>query len=225
MRLLVVAATGFEILPLTEHLQKKYVSTSEVSYQHGALEVWILITGVGQALTTYALTKALGSRSFNLVIHAGIAGAFDVDRFPLGSVVQVSSDTFADLGVEDKSGQFTSAFELNLVNPEQPPFSAGRLWAPAESQLPGIAQVRGITVNRVHGQAQHIHEAIQLFQPDIETMEGAACFLVCLQEQVPFLELRSISNKVEPRNREAWNIPLAIETLNTTLIALLEQFE
>ena len=40
--------------------------------------------------------------------------------------------------------------------------------------------------------------------------------------QVPFLEIRSISNHVEPRNRAAWDIPLAIGQLNEVLIGMLK---
>ncbi|HMQ88955.1 MAG TPA: hypothetical protein PKB07_15270, partial [Flavilitoribacter sp.] len=57
---------------------------------------------------------------------------------------------------------------------------------------------------------------------DIETMEGAAFFYVCLMESVPFLAIRSISNYVEARNREAWDIPGAIRALNDVVKGLLE---
>ena len=53
-------------------------------------------------------------------------------------------------------------------------------------------------------------------------MEGAAFFLACLLSEVPFLEIRSISNFVEPRNREAWDLPLAIDNLNVALIELIK---
>ena len=53
-------------------------------------------------------------------------------------------------------------------------------------------------------------------------MEGAAFFYACLMMQVPFLEIRSISNHVEPRNRAAWDIPLAIGQLNEVLIGMLK---
>jgi futalosine hydrolase len=36
--------------------------------------------------------------------------------------------------------------------------------------------------------------------------------------QIPCIQLRSISNYVEPRNRSNWNIPLAIKALNDYLL-------
>lgn len=53
-------------------------------------------------------------------------------------------------------------------------------------------------------------------------MEGAAFFYACLLAGVPFLQIRSISNRVEPRNRTAWDIPSAIQNLNQTLMEMLE---
>ena len=49
-------------------------------------------------------------------------------------------------------------------------------------------------------------------------MEGAAFFYVCLCENIPFLQIRAISNYVEQRNEKNWNIPLAIKNLCLTLI-------
>ncbi|MBI5009539.1 MAG: hypothetical protein HZB98_07815 [Bacteroidia bacterium] len=48
-------------------------------------------------------------------------------------------------------------------------------------------------------------------------MEGAAFFYVCAKENVPFIALRSVSNMVERRARDKWNIPLAIENMAVTL--------
>ena len=52
-------------------------------------------------------------------------------------------------------------------------------------------------------------------------MEGAAFFYVCLQEKIPFLQIRSISNYVEKRNKSNWNIPLAIDNLNVVLLDII----
>ena len=43
-----------------------------------------------------------------------------------------------------------------------------------------------------------------------------------LQENVSFLQIRSISNYVEERNKDNWDIPIAIKNLNSTLIDIFE---
>ena len=45
-------------------------------------------------------------------------------------------------------------------------------------------------------------------------MEGAAVFKVCKEMKVPCIQIRSISNKVERRNKENWDLDLAISNLN-----------
>ena len=82
----------------------------------------------------------------------------------------------------------------------------------------------GITVNKVHGISDSIAELETCFDADVESMEGGAAMYACAKENINFIEIRTISNKVEPRNRANWNIPLAIENLNQTLIAIINEF-
>jgi futalosine hydrolase len=45
-------------------------------------------------------------------------------------------------------------------------------------------------------------------------MEGAAMHYVCIQEKIPFLQVRSISNEVGIRDKSKWAIREAIVNLN-----------
>ena len=95
-----------------------------------------------------------------------------------------------------------------------------------DKKLPGISTLRevsGITVNTVHGNEKSISGIIERLNPDIETMEGAAFFYVCEKEKQPCIQLRGISNYVEKRNREAWNIPLALKNLTATVKELIHE--
>ena len=64
---------------------------------------------------------------------------------------------------------------------------------------------------------------VNKFNPDIETMEGASFMYVCLNEGVNFIQLRAISNYIEKRNKQNWNINLAIENINNLLIKWLKE--
>jgi futalosine hydrolase len=55
------------------------------------------------------------------------------------------------------------------------------------------------------------------FNPDIETMEGASFFYICRREGIPFVAFRSISNRIEPRNKGNWNVKLALDNLAASL--------
>ena len=58
---------------------------------------------------------------------------------------------------------------------------------------------------------------------DIETMEGAAFFYACLMSGTPCVQIRGISNYIEPRNLSKWNIPLAVKNMNATIIRILNE--
>ena len=54
-------------------------------------------------------------------------------------------------------------------------------------------------------------------------MEGAALHYVCLQEKVPFIQLRAISNYVGERDKSKWKMQEAITNLHNELLKLLNQ--
>jgi len=62
-----------------------------------------------------------------------------------------------------------------------------------------------------------INQIIKRLNPDIETMEGAACMIACKNMGVPCIQIRSISNYIEERNKSNWKIDFAIENLNSEL--------
>ena len=56
-------------------------------------------------------------------------------------------------------------------------------------------------------------------------MEGAACMMVCNNLGFEFFQIRAISNYVEERSKEKWNISLAIKNLNLELNRILDSYE
>jgi futalosine hydrolase len=83
--------------------------------------------------------------------------------------------------------------------------------------------VNAITVNASTGSERTKQRLSEKFNPAIETMEGAAFFYICAREFIPFLALRSVSNMVEKRNRDKWNIPLAIDNMAVALESVLKK--
>ncbi len=223
MKILIVAATTFEVLPLEHYLNQHFKALENRTFQKHDLEVQLLITGVGQMLTAFALGTVLAQSSFDWLLNAGIAGAFH-ENLSLGDVVQVVSEQFGDIGVEERNGSFSSVHELGLIEMNHPPFQQGRLENTSVSQYPFLSSVHGLTVNKVHGSEESIKAITGKYPVDIETMEGAAFFYAALISEIPFLEIRSISNYVEPRNKANWQIEQAIYNLNQVLIQMIEAF-
>ncbi len=60
------------------------------------------------------------------------------------------------------------------------------------------------------------------FNPDVESMEGAAFMYACLIHGVPFAQVRAVSNIVERRNRAAWKLDEAIAKLGAAARQILE---
>jgi futalosine hydrolase len=178
-----------------------------------------LSTGIGIVNTALSLDRALQNNRPDLIIQAGIAGSLNA-QFPPGSVVQVQREIYADLGAESPSG-FLDLKTLGLVNftlNERQYFNTLDNSNLLSTHLPIVT---GMTVNRVMGTAESITQAKALWNADIESMEGAAFFQVCLQHAIPFAEIRAISNWVEPRNREAWDIPAALKQLRAEIHTIL----
>lgn len=224
MNLLIVAATPFEIIPLIEHLRKNFEKKSTNIYVNNAISVTVLITGVGIHSTIYSLTKQLQNSTYDLIINAGIAGCNIKTKLNKRDVVNIVSDQFGDIGVEEANNTFTDIFELELSNPNQHPFTNGLLINDISDDFDFLPCVKGITVNKVHGNIESIRKFNNKYEYDVESMEGAAFFFVCLQEQQKFLQIRSISNFVEPRNKENWDIHGAIDSLNEILCNVLDIF-
>lgn len=203
MKTLVVAATKAELTFLYQHF----------SLQEGDFiedkKFDILITGVGMVATAFALGKYLSSK-YNLVLNLGIAGGFD-RAFELGAVVNITQDTFAELGAEDGEN-FVSITELGFGENSYKSKSSFKI---------NLPMVSGITVNRVSGNDKNIKNLVHRLNPATESMEGAAVLFACEQEKIDCLQIRSISNYVEPRNKDNWKIGLAIKNLNDWAISFL----
>ncbi len=209
MRVLLVAATAPEIQPILSSFAE------QEDKMVGKHLVKVLITGAGMVSTAFSLGQHLSQNSYDLAINAGIAGSFDFGIAP-GEVCVVKEDTFAELGAED-GDDFLSFDSLGLgmsshSDIPKPGFSTE-----------GLRAVVAITVNKIHGNELSIAKAMARFNPQIESMEGASFFYACGKSGLPCIQIRAISNYVERRNRENWDIPLAVKNLNDTIINLLER--
>lgn len=207
VRVLIVAAT---------HVEADVASRIQVP---GDMSVSTLITGIGSVATAWSLTKWISSNRLpDLVINIGLAGSFKESIKP-GDVVMPVSDCFADSGTETGDGFLTLA-EAGLEEPDRFPYSKGRIIADNNLLIKAtgiLNPVTAITVNTVSGTAGTIERLRMKYDPDIETMEGAAFFYVCRMSDVQFISLRGISNMVEPRDRNKWKIRPALDNLTTKL--------
>jgi futalosine hydrolase len=164
-----------------------------------------LVTGIGMVATAIELSKKLSQNKYDLVINAGIAGSFN-RTLKIGQIVEVVKDTFSEIGAQD-GNQFLSPNDIELDVDSVFHNEAKTSFDP----------VSAITVNTIHGEDTSIVRVMYRLNPQIETMEGAAFFMTCQRFSVKCIQLRSISNYVEKRNKSKWDIPKAIKNLNVEL--------
>lgn len=221
MRILITAAEEEELITAKQAYNSLSPSEQE------SLDITYMLTGIGTTSTSYRLTKMLNSveKPFDLAINIGIAGSFTKD-FPIGSVARIEKEFFGDLGFETFSG-FQTLFDYKILDADTHPFRSGALNAPKlshniEQALQVYQPACAVTVQTVSGLPEKTKQLIKGFMPQIESMEGAAFFYVCILEDLPFIELRSVSNEVGERDRSKWNIPLALDSLNKANKKLLE---
>jgi len=224
MRILVVAATSGELVPLVAKLGSASPRGDGLHrYGHAAHVVDVLISGVGMVATAARCARVLTLAPYDLALNVGVCGSFDPDLQP-GAVVHIVSDRFAELGAED-GDRFITIRELGLLGDDEAPFTGGALVnasPPANAALGILPPVRGITVNTVHGNARSIADVVRRFEPQIESMEGAAFMYACLVQKVAFAQVRAVSNMVETRNRQAWKMADAIGHASETALSILD---
>ena len=170
--------------------------------------VTVVVAGVGMAETAEAVRRALAELSPSMIILAGIAGRYSGSVLKAGDAALVERECVADLGAMREDG-FEPLFRKDYICP----FAAA---------IDGFPKAVANTVSAAAAPFANLpHTTRPHPQADLENMEGAAFFAMCLGAGIPFLELRCISNTVGDAPAE-WNIPLATANLAGALGRLLQ---
>jgi futalosine hydrolase len=197
MKLLIVAATDMELTPFKQCLLKR----ENISFA---------VCGVGIVATIYNLSRLqLRNGGYDMVVNVGIAGTYS-SALSLGQAVAVQREYFDNFGMETANGDFNPFSGYNLNCPHLHDYDL----------LQSLPQVYDLTVSLLTERKATVELRRATFAADIETMEGAAFFYVCLRENVPFIELRGISNLVGIRDKSQWETVLALENLTKVVLQL-----
>ena len=217
MNILVCSSTTFEIAPFLKHLETIAEQKSFLEYRVNGHSIFPLVSGIGAMNTAFALARYPKINGMQLAINAGLAGSFDKTR-KLGQVVEVVKDRFADLGAEEADGNLLDAFDLELADPTSFPYSDGWIENRDRPYHTDLEEVSGLTVNKVTGTTLSIALIKEKYHAAVETMEGAGFIYACKMIDMKCTMIRAISNYVEPRNKDNWQVELSIERLNQSLI-------
>ncbi|MFI1399435.1 futalosine hydrolase [Streptomyces sp. NPDC020681] len=181
----------------------------------------VLAAGVGPAAAAAATATALTTAPYDLVVSAGIGGGFQPNA-PVGSVVVADAIVAADLGAQTPDGYLTVdelGFGRSVHLP--PADLAARVAKTAQALYAPV-----LTVSTVTGTAERAAELSGRHpRAAAEAMEGFGVAEAAAAHGVHVLEIRAISNTVGPRDREAWRIGQALDSLRYAFQLLSPLFE
>jgi futalosine hydrolase len=185
-------------------------------------DVVIMAGGVGPAAAAAATSYAIATREVSLVVSMGVAGSFASARLQHGDTAVASSIVAADLGAMSPE-RFLDLAALGLDGgatvecpPELVTLARDRI---AESGL-HVAVGAILTLSTMTGTTERAAELMGRHGAVAEAMEGAGVAHVAALHDLPVLEVRTISNEVGLRDRNAWDLVTALTSLGTAARAL-----
>lgn len=171
--------------------------------------------GVGKVEAALALTRRLSAQTPDVIVNFGVAGVFPGAGLKVGDVCLVTQESFADEGLVTEDG-FEDLVALKLA--DRVVWDADAVWTRRVADLlDDVPQVRGTTVSTISGTDALAKAYANRVRPAVETMEGAAVARVCEAFGVPWVQLRSISNRVGDRANGGWDIRLAKTQLHAAV--------
>ena len=187
-------------------------------------------SGIGKTNAAHAATVLIEKFSPSCVVNFGIGGAYPSSGLKVGDVAVAEKEVYADEGVLLKDGLYSlEVTGIPLLK------ARGRCYFnefPADKRLSRLAVKAAatvahcrygvfLTVSACTGTRKRARELEGKFSPLCENMEGAAIAHICRRYGIPFIEIRGISNIVEDRNKEKWDIKLAAENCQKVVLEFL----
>ncbi len=216
MRVIITAATNGEWMPSFQKINPAYAGTNK------RFSVGFHESGIGLLASSVSLMKMFVQETPSLIIQVGIAGCFD-KKVPLGKVFAVKDDFAGDIGVMENK-VWKDLFDLKLDKANDAPYEKKSLPNPWLSQynLLKLPTKKGVTVNTISTDKNKIDLYSGRYKATLESMEGAALHYMGRDLNIPFIQIRAVSNYVGERNKAKWNMQEAIYNLNETLLQYLD---
>ena len=183
----------------------------------GGVDHDVIVAGVGPAAAAAATARHLamaGARGlrYDGVVNAGVAGAID-SRVSLGDVVVATMSVSAELGVR-LPDRFQPVEELG--------FGSSTI-ACLPGLTAGVSGHRGpvLTLATITGTDERARQlACEHPKAVAEAMEGFGVATAASQADLPFAEVRTITNSVGDRNVSGWDWRAGFAALSTAMSQL-----
>jgi TetR/AcrR family transcriptional regulator len=238
---LILSATEKEVSVLIKRIE--HPNTFSIAYRKTisgkieGMDVKVLITGPGVVNTSQALTASIEKDRPLLVIQTGCCGTFKETGLKIGDIAIANEEIDAQLGIESstanvvpdplpfalfcgQSGEYTYRYPVNSQWMEK--FYQILSTFAKES---GINMKKGpfVTVSTITATDDRACALFENFKAIVEQMEGSASAHISLLYDIPFVEIRGVSNMVGKRDRQSWDLPRASKNCCEAMISLIER--
>ncbi len=213
--------------------------------------VLLIEGGVGQVNTAVALTLALTRHDPAAILQFGVGGAYVRSGLEVGDLAIATEEYYGDTGVltpegwmdlegmgfpmlpartgaQEQAGQAGQTPRKPLYNriPLDVPRTE-RISRCLEGRLEGrsshqVATGPFVTVQQCSGVQAAGDTLAARYGGICENMEGAAAAHVAKANDIPFVEIRGISNRVVDRDLSQWDLPLAIRRCQRAVELIVE---
>jgi futalosine hydrolase len=200
-----------------------------VSVDTAAGTLHVFPSGAGPVAAAITTTTLLAfGPGYDLVVNAGIAGGFR-GRAEIGDVVLADQVIAADQGVVTDEG-FSTLRDLGL--PGNGGYAIGNIEHRARLASGPYRLLAGdvLTLSCMTGTDARAAELAARYPRAVaEAMEGYGVIEATRRDdertgrEIPFAEVRAISNIIGRRDRSLWNIPLAFGALADAMSTLLNE--
>lgn len=234
---LIIVAMRFEAAQIEKRLALQAQHDKAVfPYVEGEINgcpVAICAGGVGKINAAAATAVMIERMKPQLVINTGCAGAYWGTGLSIGDLAIANEEILGDEGATTSLG-WLDLRDMNLpclTDNNQRYFNEIPLSSNASERALQLAKTSGIqlttgrfiTVSNCSGSLKQGELLAKRYNGLVENMEGAAVALTCLRYGIECLEVRGISNMVDERNLEKWNIKLAVDNAQDFVLQYLEE--
>ncbi len=195
-------------------------------------DILLINTGIGKVNAAHSATCVIEHFPVKGIVNLGIGGAYSGSGLKVGDIAMASKEIYGDEGVAGlKCWNGLDELGIPLVRLGRKKyfneFSSDNsfLIKPVQHIIhnPPYVTKSGlfVTVSATSGTTVRARELEKRFHAICENMEGAAIAHVCKIYQIPFIEIRGISNIAGVRDKRKWNLKLASENCQKAVISLL----
>ena len=200
-------------------------------------QVLLCVGGIGKVNAAHAATLMIEKFNPRAIIVFGVGGAYPSSGAMVGDIALASEEIAGDEGVLTLAGfKDTEYIGIPLVQSDRTqlynrfPASATNFKHALQVLSRAKTNVRihagiFITLSTCTGTSLRAKELERRYHGLCENMEGAAVAQVAELHGVPWLEMRGISNIVEDRDLEKWNIPAAAEVAQMAVRHVLDGWD